>query len=306
MGSLRGFLSSLKRRGTHSLGISFVLFAAFCLMLPLSARAADKLVVKDASGTNTVFDVTSTGQVAIGTSPDFSTQDVDIVAPNNGFIRLSSSVANNTVKAARFVLRHYSNSQAPVYLFGSASTPSNNFVAFGGGYSGANAATQIDLYTAANTTTPQGTSRITITGNGYIGVGTQSPSHLIQLSGGAYSNGSSWVNASSRALKEDIRNLSATSAMDAFMKLDPVTFRYKEEKEQPRVGFIAEDVPSLVAMKGRKGLSAMDIVAVVTKVVQEQQKTIHEQQKTINELSQKLNKLQNEVNSKGVVALRTN
>jgi acetolactate synthase small subunit len=40
------------------------------------------------------------------------------------------------------------------------------------------------------------------------------------------------------------------------------------------VGFIAEDVPDLVATTDRKGLSAMDIVAVLTKAVKEQQKTI--------------------------------
>ena len=38
---------------------------------------------------------------------------------------------------------------------------------------------------------------------------------------------------------------------------------------EKRVGFIAEEVPDLVATKDRKGLSPMDIVAVLTKVVQE-------------------------------------
>ncbi len=42
------------------------------------------------------------------------------------------------------------------------------------------------------------------------------------------------------------------------------------------MGFIAEDVPELVATKDRKGLSPMDIVAVLTKVVQRQQKEIEE------------------------------
>ena len=35
-------------------------------------------------------------------------------------------------------------------------------------------------------------------------------------------------------------------------------------------GFIAEEVPELISTKDRKGLSSMDIVAVLTKVVQEQ------------------------------------
>jgi hypothetical protein len=41
------------------------------------------------------------------------------------------------------------------------------------------------------------------------------------------------------------------------------------DKDEKHVGFIAEDVPELVAMKDRKSLSPMDIVAVLTKVVQE-------------------------------------
>jgi anion-transporting ArsA/GET3 family ATPase len=45
------------------------------------------------------------------------------------------------------------------------------------------------------------------------------------------------------------------------------------------VGFIAEGVPELVARPGRTTLSALEIVAVLTKVVQEQQKAMEQQQK---------------------------
>jgi hypothetical protein len=68
------------------------------------------------------------------------------------------------------------------------------------------------------------------------------------------------------------------------------------------VGFIAEDVPDLVATKDRKGLSPMDIVAVLTKVVQEQQKTAEDQKKIIAELSRKVDDLQKEVKLKGSMA----
>jgi uncharacterized coiled-coil protein SlyX len=45
-------------------------------------------------------------------------------------------------------------------------------------------------------------------------------------------------------------------------------------------------------MKDRKGLSSMDIVAVLTKVVQEQQKTNQEQQSVIKTLTEKLAQLE--------------
>ncbi|MBC8391607.1 MAG: hypothetical protein H8E17_03440, partial [Deltaproteobacteria bacterium] len=52
-------------------------------------------------------------------------------------------------------------------------------------------------------------------------------------------------------------------------------------------GFIAEDVPELVATKDRKGMSSMDVVAVLTRVVQEQQKTIAELSRKMRELEEK-------------------
>jgi TolA-binding protein len=48
----------------------------------------------------------------------------------------------------------------------------------------------------------------------------------------------------------------------------------------------ARDVPDLVATKDRKGLSPMDIVAVLTKVVQEKSKVIEEQQQSLEEQKQ--------------------
>jgi hypothetical protein len=96
----------------------------------------------------------------------------------------------------------------------------------------------------------------------------------LYLGNGAKNVGGVWINASSRALKENIEDLSAQDALAAFEKLQPVTYNYKSDKKEQVVGFIAEDVPELVAINSRDGLSSMDIVAVLTKVVQEQEKKI--------------------------------
>jgi hypothetical protein len=79
-----------------------------------------------------------------------------------------------------------------------------------------------------------------------------------------------WTNASSRDLKENIRSISTEEAVEALGSLDPVKYNYKTDQQDEYVGFIAEDVPELVASKDRKGMSSMDVVAVLTKVVQEQ------------------------------------
>jgi len=217
--------------------------------------------------------------------------NLNVVAPDNGLIYLTNVITDNTDKGSRMVLNHYSNAQSPVYLFGAASTASDNFVAFGGGNPisvPAVAATQIDLFTAPTTTTPSGTSRITIKGNGYVGIGTQTPIYPLQMAGGAYTNGTSWIDVSNRESKENIEVLSTEEALEAIKELNPVKYAYKTDQTERRVGFIAEDVPELVSMRDRKGLSPMDIIAVLTKVVQEQQKTISTLREELNELKEKV------------------
>ncbi|MBV6343564.1 tail fiber domain-containing protein, partial [Candidatus Magnetobacterium casensis] len=119
-----------------------------------------------------------------------------------------------------------------------------------------------------------------------IGIGTTTPAYPLHMASGAYvTTGGVWTNASSRKYKKDIQSLTSEDAMLAFNKLEPVSFRYKTDDEQ-HIGFIADDVPDLVASKDRKGLSTMDVVALLTKVVQEQQKIAQEQQKTIAELKE--------------------
>jgi len=106
----------------------------------------------------------------------------------------------------------------------------------------------------------------------------------LYLGNGAKNIAGVWINASSRALKENIKELSTQDALAAFHKLQPVTYNYKSDKKEQVVGFIAEDVPELVAIQSRDGLSSMDMVAVITKVVQEQEKMLKVQAEKIAKL----------------------
>jgi hypothetical protein len=122
-----------------------------------------------------------------------------------------------------------------------------------------------------------GGERMRITEDGRLGIGTTTPAFPLQMASGAFvSAGGVWTNASSREYKQNIRDLSPEVAEDTLAQLNPVTYSYKAAPGEHHVGFIAEDVPEMVATPDRKGLSSMDIVGVLTKVVQEQQKTIKE------------------------------
>lgn len=135
--------------------------------------------------------------------------------------------------------------------------------------------------------------------NGKVGI-SKTPTHMLDVgTSGAYCDGGAWVDGSSRKYKENIEELTTAEAQQAFEKLEPVKFNYKENKDEQHLGFIAEDVPDLVAMNDRKGLNPMDMVAMLTKVVQEQTKVVQEQtkvnqdqQKEISELKEKIMKLE--------------
>ena len=68
---------------------------------------------------------------------------------------------------------------------------------------------------------------------------------------------------------------------------DTVLPKGKAEPGEDYVGFIAEEVPELVASDGRQSMSAMDVVGVLTRVVQQQQETIDELSERIRVLEQR-------------------
>jgi hypothetical protein len=204
-------------------------------------------------------------QVGVATPPDIGTPwDFYSYNPSYGRVAIDSGVNNAGLEFLETTVRKWFMGSFNG-LFGVYNTPAQNF-------------------------------SIVINSQNYVGIGTMTPAYPIHMASGArVTTGGVWTNASSREYKENIQELSASEAEDTLAKLDPVKYNYKVDAEDRHVGFIAEDVPDLVATKDRKGLSSMDIVAVLTKVVQEQQKTI-------SELTEKVADLQREVKLKGSVA----
>ena len=112
----------------------------------------------------------------------------------------------------------------------------------------------------------------------------ETPVHPAHMASGAYvSAGGVWTNSSSRERKDNIETLTVEDALVALAQLEPVQFNYRNDAAETYVGFIAEDVPALVATADRKSLSTMDIVAVLTKVIQAQQAQIDALEKRLDE-----------------------
>lgn len=221
--------------------LAILLTVFICIAIPISALGADKLIIKNGAG-STTFSVEDDG--AVYTTNYYNTQ-----GQYPGFWLDETGTGN---KGAFFVLdngtmqvqrraQDFGDFEASIMLL-EVNAPSASF---------------------------------TIRSSGNVGFGLWADSHPLQMASGAYvSTGGSWINASSREYKKDIKRLSTQKAIDTLKQLDPVEFAYKTNSQEKHVGFIAEDVPALVATKDRKGMSSMDVVAVLTKVVQEQQRTI--------------------------------
>jgi hypothetical protein len=122
-----------------------------------------------------------------------------------------------------------------------------------------------------------------------------SDNSLSMASGATCTAGGVWTSTSSREAKENIKNLTTDEAIEALDGLTPVKFNYKAEKEEEYVGFIAEDVPELVSTKDRKHMTPMDVVAVLTKVVQDQQKSLREQQEILREQQETISQLKEKI-----------
>lgn len=84
--------------------------------------------------------------------------------------------------------------------------------------------------------------------------------------------------------------------METIKGLDPVKFKYKaNDSGEEHLGFIAEDVPALVAEQDRNHLSPMDLTAILTKVVQEQQGMLQKQQETMEAMTKKIEALESAI-----------
>jgi len=248
------------KRAESLWGILLALF--ICLAIPVSVFATDKLVVKDGDGTTT-FKVEDDGSVAASGNVAFGTTTSSVP------LLVQTS---DTGHVATFFRKDGNTAEIQI----GQSTEVNKAAVIG--FSQDGAYYYMSVYGL-------GLNRLVFNSSGYLGIGTTTPSYPLEMSSGAHvTTGGVWTNASSREYKKDIKELTGDEAMDTLKQLNPVKFSYKVDSEDRHVGFIAEDAPDLVATKDRKGMSPMDVVAVLTKVVQEQQKTINELSKKIAQL----------------------
>jgi hypothetical protein len=263
------------------------------IAIPSLVFSADRLIVKDNGGSE-VFTVQDTGVVFAGGTDTRNTFSL-IMAGHTGGDSHAQIVTNDNNSRLTSMASDAADSAPRFQAIG----PEDAGDAKGTIYFdyGSN---QFDLTTAdflfrhwntggqVNMMKIFGRDAVTFpTGN--VGIATTNPQHKIQVTdGGAWSDGTNWVDVSSREAKDNILELKTEEALETLKNIKPVKYSYKQDPEkETNVGFIAEDVPDLVATKGRKGMVSMEVVAVLTKVVQQQQEMIAKLTERINNLEER-------------------
>ena len=139
--------------------------------------------------------------------------------------------------------------------------------------------------------------------NGKVGLGKQPTTHPLELASGAHCTGSgNWTNASDARLKKGIKK--TRYGIKEVMVLNPVDYTMKASGEK-NIGFIAQEVQKIIPEvvsgiegdidKGETlGISYGNMVAVLTKAMQEQQELIEQQSQQIKELQVRLARIEAE------------
>ncbi|MGO9952252.1 MAG: tail fiber domain-containing protein [Dissulfurispiraceae bacterium] len=259
-----------------------MLCIAALVIAPFAAYGADKLIVQDSSS-NTQFDVTDTGTLILPTA----TGKLGVGTATPLYL---GDFSGNGVSESQL---HFSLSGADSGGYITSAGQNNFFVSSGAAWNAVAGGWVAKAPAAVVAGSGAAGYRIFLANNCTVGsvcAGLNTAKFVIDYSGNVTAN--SYNLSSSRALKDNIQDLNAQKAIETLKELDPVTFNYKIDPEQQHVGFIAEDVPTLVATRDRKTLNTMDIVGVLTKVVQEQNKTIDALSATVTKLEAKLNRLE--------------
>jgi hypothetical protein len=148
----------------------------------VGATGADMHFLVGNNGATEAMTILNSGNVGIGTTAPQAT--LDIVHTNNaaGGIRLQDNLTNATTKVGRIKIGHYTNAEEPVTAMLIFSTSVSNEINYGGGSGTENAATALNFYTGATTTTTTGTIRMMVNSAGNVGIGTTSPVAKLDVS----------------------------------------------------------------------------------------------------------------------------
>jgi len=112
--------------------------------------------------------VIGTGNIQSGSRAADGTGGALTIGANDS----GTALTNNTRKIGLVTVPHYANATGKLFLMAGDADSSTNSIFIGGGYTGYTAATQIQFFTGATSTTTAGTERMRITSAGGVAFGS--------------------------------------------------------------------------------------------------------------------------------------
>ena len=154
----------------------------------------------------------------------------------------------------------------------------------------------LDFYVAGVLTSP----KMRILGNGDVGIGTTNPTNLLQVAN-AYCNGSTWVNASDRNLKQNFASVNAAEVLQKIVALPIQSWSYKAQPDETHIGPVAQDFHAVFGLNGAddRHIATVDENGVALAAIQGLNQKLEQKEARINELEARLLKLEQLIQANG-------
>jgi hypothetical protein len=134
-------------------------------------------------------------------------------------------------------------------------------------------------------------------GNGFlsgkVGIGVDTPTHSIDVSGGAYCDGTNWVNASDANVKENFEPVDGATLLNEIAQLDVTRWNYKGNTGTAHIGPTAQDFQATFGVgSDGKSISTIDPSGIALAAIKELNKRNNDLAQQNAELAARLEKLQ--------------
>ena len=132
-----------------------------------------------------------------------------------------------------------------------------------------------------------------------LGVGVVAPTHHIDVVGGAYCDGTNWVNASDKNSKENFAKVDGGEILEKISELEITKWNYKGNDDAQHIGPTAQDFKKTFGVGADdKSISTIDPSGIALAAIKELYSQLKSKDKEMDELRSELAKLKKEMAKK--------
>jgi hypothetical protein len=173
-------------------------------------------------------------------------------------------------------------------------TTTSNYagVVFGSAYNSLDASVRYNAWGKRDLSfrTDNGTRMIILT-NGYVGIANNSPTNLLMVAN-ARCDGSSWINASDRRLKQDFASVDPQAVLEKVVALPAQQWSYQAQPDQQHLGPVAQDFHAAFGLGADDtSIATVDADGVALAAIQGLNQKVEAQRAELNQKQTEITKL---------------